>query len=149
VPYQLNGKPCWFTFNLLRHFGKYLVTADTYPSRTSHSDLSSKRKSYSDRWSCVACFLLRSLPSFIFSGGSQRTEYLRFGHSSAVWLRCITFHSLREMTPEDLYGHSSAVRLSVTFHSLREMTPEFINGTLKRRSAYTIMCELTIKDSDT
>jgi myosin-crossreactive antigen len=61
--------------------------ADRYPSRTSYSDLPSKRKSYSDRWSCVACFLLRSLPSLDFSGASRLTEYLSLEHSSAVWLR--------------------------------------------------------------
>jgi hypothetical protein len=33
------------------------------------------------------------------------------GHSSAVRLRYVTFHSLREMTPENLMGHSDDVRL--------------------------------------
>jgi hypothetical protein len=60
---------------------------------------------------------------------------LRMSHSSAVRLDG-TFHSLREMTPEIFMGHSSAVRLYITFHSLREMIPELINGTLKRRSPY-------------
>ena len=43
-------------------------------------------------------------------------------------------------------GHSSAVRLrSVTFHSLREMMPDRNNGPLKRRSA---KCYLSLSTRD-
>ena len=43
-----------------------------------------------------------------------------------------------ETSPRERYlCHSNAVRLRyITFHSLREMTPELINRTLKRRSPY-------------
>jgi hypothetical protein len=34
------------------------------------------------------------------------------GHSSAVRLRSVTFHSLREMMPENIIGHSNGVRLT-------------------------------------
>jgi hypothetical protein len=39
---------------------------------------------------------------FTTSGASRLTEYLSLGHSSAVWLRYVTFHSLREMTLEKI-----------------------------------------------
>jgi hypothetical protein len=55
-------------------------------------------------------------------------------HSSAVRLKSVTFHSQREMIPENNIDHSSAVRLRDYFHSLREMTSENIYGPLKRRS---------------
>jgi hypothetical protein len=72
----------------------------------------------------------------IASGASRRTEYLLLGHSSAVWLRYVTFHSLREMTPEKDNGplkrRSAIYSLSL---STRDDAGVKNNEPLKRRSA--------------
>jgi hypothetical protein len=56
--------------------------------------------------------------NFTFSGASQETEYLSFGHSYAVWLRLINVSinykecGYLDTSPRERdMGHSSAVRL--------------------------------------
>jgi hypothetical protein len=126
VPQLLNGKPIGtlrFTFNQLSHFLRLICYCWSVPLSFFICNLSWKGKSYSDRWSSVACFL----PTLRYTSSVPRGPLGGLSTSSS--------------------GTQAACALGeeITFHSLREMTPEFINGPLKRRSA---KCYLSLSSRD-
>jgi hypothetical protein len=91
VPYQFDGKVLssfGFTFNLLSHVLNIESLVTRTPSRTPQLDMPrTLRATRGTMAPALPVRSLRPLPAFISSGASQGTEYLPFGHSSAVWLR--------------------------------------------------------------
>jgi hypothetical protein len=76
VPYQLNGKPCWFTFNLLRHFLRLVCYCWSVP-------LSSFINYLTWDWPCYSGLIAPALP-----GSSLRSvKFLQFlGGLSRDWV---------------------------------------------------------------
>jgi hypothetical protein len=120
VPYQFNGKPYWFTFNLLRHFLRLVCDCCSVPlSYTPLEPTLEERELLGAASPCGAGLLLRSLSSLCFSGASRLTEYLSLEHSCGVCLRQKISTSYggplllrsNERCNHKKLGHLSAVRL--------------------------------------